>query len=322
MRSSSLSPLPRSTAALAAAALLTLTAAPALAQGGAAGQEAAESKSEWEGFNEEQAPPEYESGETQAEPGEAETTAPPPTQEWSATDVEEIPGRTYFFVGGRYRGNVIPAFMLDMFLEGGETIYTNMVGLEFDIRKDGFSLIPAISYHELGTGDILFKQKNKADIAGNYAIVNSGMKVVYATVDLLWSAKLSKNVEFEYGAGFGLGAVFGDLENTWVHEDANGPLRAANGKRFSRCEAVLAAGTGCNRADHQNADVDKVNGYKEPSWFDGGSKPVVFPWIAAPQLGLRIKPVKNFVGRVGVGFALTGFWFGLSAQYGLEQKRD
>ena len=46
---------------------------------------------------------------------------------------------------------------------------------------------------------------------------------------------------------------------------------------------------------------------------------MLFPWISVPQIGLRFKPIKNFVGRLGVGFALTGFWFGLSGQYGLEQ---
>lgn len=246
----------------------------------------------------------------------------PPAEKWDITDVEELQGRSYMFVGLRYRGNVVPAFMLHLFVEEGKTIYTNLIGVEFDLRKDGFSLIPSLSYHELGTGDLLFKQKNTTDITGNYSLVNSGMKIVYASVDLLWSTKIHKNVEFEYGAGFGLGAVFGDLENSWVQQDPNGQLAADNGRRFSRCNAVGPPGSGCNRQDHQNSDVDKVNGYKEPSWFDGGSKPVLFPWIAIPQLGLRIKPIKNFVGRLGIGFALTGFWFGFNAQYGLEQKRQ
>jgi hypothetical protein len=246
----------------------------------------------------------------------------PPAEKWDIYDVEEVPGRSYMFVGLRYRGNIVPAFMIHLFVEEGKTIYTNQIGAEFELRKDGFSIIPALTYHELGTDDLLFKQKNTPNIAGNYSLVNSGMKLVYATVDLLWSTKIHKNLEFEYGAGFGLGAVFGDLENSWVREDPNGGLTAETGKRYTRCDAVLPAGAGCNRADHQNSDVDKVNGYKEPSWFSGGSKPALFPWIAVPQLGLRFKPIKQFVARLGIGFSLTGFWFGLSGQYGLEQKRD
>jgi hypothetical protein len=255
------------------------------------------------------------------EPKKDPSTVEPPRERWDITDVEEVPGRSYFFVGLRYRGNIVPGFLLNLFVDEGKTIYTNMIGVEFDIRKDGFSLIPALSYHELGTGDILFKQKNTTDIAGNYSVVNSGMKLVYGSVDLLWSTKISRNVEFEYGAGFGLGAVFGDLENSWVKDDPNGSLVAGN-RRFSRCNAVGDPGSGCNRADHQNSDVDKVNGYKEKSWFNGGSKPAIFPWISIPQIGLRIKPIKQFVARVGLGFALTGFWFGINGQYGLEKPRD
>ncbi|MBN9165534.1 MAG: hypothetical protein BGO98_08585 [Myxococcales bacterium 68-20] len=273
------------------------------------------------------APKTEESGdEAKKEEGEGKkdlSTVEPPREQWDIYDVEELPGRSYFFVGLRYRGNIVPGFLLNMFVEEGKTIYTNMIGAEFELRKDGFSLIPALSYHELGTGDILFKQKNTPNIAGNYSVVNSGMKLVYASVDLLWSTKLSKNVEFEYGAGFGLGGVFGDLENSWVREDPNGPLLAeSTGRRYSRCNAVGDPGSGCNPADHQNSEVNKVNGYKEPSWFSGGSKPAIFPWISIPQIGLRIKPIKQFVARVGLGFSLTGFWFGINGQYGLEQKRD
>lgn len=255
-----------------------------------------------------------------AKPKKPAATVEPPAEQWDIKDVEEKPGKAYFFVGLRYRGNLIPSFMLHLFVDEGKSIYTNMIAAEFEYRKDGFSLIPALAYHELGSGDILFREKNSKGIAGNYGLVNSGMKVVYAQIDLLWSTKISKNVEFEYGAGFGIGAVFGDLENSWVQENPNGGLANDAGKRYSRCNAVGAPGTGCNKADHQNSSTDKVNGYKEKSWFDGGSKPSIFPWLSIPQIGVRIKPIKNVVARIGLGFALTGFWFGIEGQYGLEQK--
>jgi hypothetical protein len=245
----------------------------------------------------------------------------PPHDDWDPTNVDEVAGKQYFFVGLRYRGDIIPKFMINLFVDEGATVYSNTIGVEFDLRKDGFSLIPALSYQEFGTDDILFRQKNKPDIPGNYTVVNSGMKAIFATADLLWSTKLSKNVEFEYGAGFGIGVVFGPLKNNWVQQDdTNGTLSGSNGHKYKECPSVLPPGQGCNKADHQNSDVDKVQGYTEPSWFDGGSKPVIFPWIAVPQLGLRFKPHKQFVGRVGLGFSLTGFWFGLNGEYGLEQK--
>ena len=237
----------------------------------------------------------------------AKPTVEPPHEQWDDTDVEELPTKVYYFVGAHYRGNVIPQFILNLFVSKGATIFSNSVGIELDRRKNGFSVIPALSLTEYGTGDILFKEKNSDDIPGNYSIVNSSMKAIYATVDLLWSSRIAKNFDFEYGLGVGLGIVFGSLKNNWV--DAN----------HNECAAEGAPGSGCNKADHQNASTAKVGGYEEPSWFNGGSKPVLFPWIS-PQVGLRFKPLKEVEARLGLGFALTGFWFGLSGDYGLEKK--
>jgi hypothetical protein len=240
-----------------------------------------------------------------------------------SSDVTEKPGTTYYFVGARYRGTIIPKFIMNLFVNEGATVYSNTIGFEADVRKDGFSIIPGLSYTEYGTGDMLFLEKGKPDLPQNYSVVNSSLKAIYATVDLLWSTPISKNIDFEYGAGFGLGFVFGSLQNNWVYEnEGGGLLTAGNGKRYSQCQATTddtSVNKACTPASHQNSSVNKVGGYTEPNWFNGGSLPVVFPFIAIPQVGLRFKPVKEFEGRVGLGFSLTGFWFGLSGDYGLEK---
>jgi hypothetical protein len=106
-----------------------------------------------------------------------------------------------------------------------------------------------------------------------------------------------------------------------VYEDPNGPLHSAsNNKNYSQCVAEDPSKVGCNKKDHQNADVAKVNGYTEPSWVNGGSKPNIFPRITFPLLGLRFKPVKQLEARFTTGFSITeGFIFGLSGNYGLER---
>ena len=63
-------------------------------------------------------------------------------------------------------------------------------------------------------------------------------------------------------------------------------------------------------------DNDHYGGYTEPSWANGGSKPIVFPWLAL-QTGFRFKPTKQFVARLDSGFGTSGFFFGLGADYGL-----
>ena len=267
---------------------------------------------------EEKAAAEAKKAEEEKAAEDAKKTTEPPAETWDVKDVLEKPGKTYLFVGMRYRGTVVPKAFINIFVEGGATVYSNQFGLELDIRKDGFSLIPAISIAEYGTGNLLFKEKNSTDIPGNYNMVNSGIGAVYLSIDLLWSAKISKMFDFEYGLGAGLGFIFGDLVTNWVRPtDPNRPVSESN---YTPCAAVDVPGTGCNARDHQNSDVNRVGGYTEPSWFNGGSKPSLFPFISFPQLGLRFKPVKMFESRLGVGFGLTGFWFGLSGNYGFERK--
>ena len=56
----------------------------------------------------------------------------------------EKPGKTYRFLGARYRGIIVPEFMMDLFGDGGRTVYVNGVGPEFGIRKDNFEYIFAL----------------------------------------------------------------------------------------------------------------------------------------------------------------------------------
>ncbi len=249
------------------------------------------------------------------------TDAPPkPGEAWSHTDVYEAPTKGYWFIGARYRGTIVPKFLVNIFVNEGRTFYSNSVGIEADYRKDGFSIIPALTFAEYGFGDTLFLEKSKPeDFAGNWSRVNSSMKALNGSVDFLWSQKINENFDFEYGVGVGLGFIFGDLGVNWLYQDPNGKYTSEGGRKFSACSSE-GDGVGCRKVDHSGASVAKVNNYVEPSWGGGGSRPFLFPHLSIPQLGLRYKPVKEVQARIGVGFALTGPWFGLSVDYGLEKK--
>ena len=248
---------------------------------------------------------------------------PPPVDPFigSSRDTAEDPARRYYFVGLRYRGDVVPKFLLNAFVDGGKTLYSSSVGAELDLRKDGFSLIPAVTYTEYGTGgDVLFAQKNKDQTeAGNWSLVNSSLKALYISADLLWSVHLTPHWDFEYGAEFGLGALFGSLETNWVYTPGSGTFNPNN---YQACTSASqsAGANGCQVGNHSGSSAPgHINGYTEPSWANGGSKPNLFPLINFPQIGLRYKPVKQIESRLGGGFSLTGFWFGLSVDYGLEK---
>jgi hypothetical protein len=241
---------------------------------------------------------------------------PPVDGPGSIYDVSEDPTKRYYFIGLRYRGDVIPQFMINIFVNGGGTVFSNAVSLEADLRHDRFSLIPSITYANYGTGNLLFQQKNSdPTLAGDWSVVNSSLSAIYLSAELLWSVHLAPHWDFEYGAEFGLGFIFGTLEDNWVMPTTGMQVSPSN---YTPCAAVGKVGSGCNPADHQNSQPPKVGGYDEPSWANGGSKPNVFPMVNFPQVGVRYKPLKMLESRLAVGFSLTGFYFSLSADYGLE----
>jgi hypothetical protein len=249
----------------------------------------------------------------------------PPEPISANSDTLEDPLKSYTFIGLRYRGTVVPQFLINAFVNEGATFYSNMVGAELDIRKDGHSTMPWIAFANYGFGDTLFEQDSNSggkDVAGNWSVVNSSLNAIYLGLDELWSVPLDHNHhwDFEYGFGVGLGAVFGDLGNNWVYQNASGPLHSSDHGNYSPCQ-TQSDGSGCSPLDHQNATTAKIGGYKEKAGLLG-PKPILFPYVSVPNLGVRFKPVKQFESRLQVGFSLTGFWFGLSVDYGLEKTRE
>src|SRR5207237_10648247 len=109
------------------------------------------------------------------------------------------------------------------------TIYSNSIGVDFDLRKNGGSTIPWIQYADYNTGDILFFQKGQQNSDAFHSVINSSLKAVYIGVDELWSTNLVQNkLDFEYGFGVGIGFLFGHLVNDWVSQDPTGDYRATD----------------------------------------------------------------------------------------------
>lgn len=232
----------------------------------------------------------------------------------------EDPTQTYYQVGPRYRGIILPGFVTGIFARQAQSQYFNNFGLELDIRRDGFSLTPSLSYLGMGTNPIQFADKSKPEeFARNWSQITSELKGLMLGLDMNWSTPLDHNVFLEYGIGVGLAVMFGDVGVNWVYRDAS--------RAFVPC-ATTADGSnrpiedqGCSPSLHDtNNNPARVGSYKEPSWIDGGNKPNVLPWLSMPQLGLRVNPFPEFQARVGGGMSLLGPWFGVSMSYGFEQS--
>ena len=227
----------------------------------------------------------------------------PDSEERGGGSPLEVPGKSYMFLGLRYRGIIVPTFMMNMFGEGGDGVYVHAFGPEFSIRKDNFEYNFSIWYADYGMEPTPWKAKD--DPIDAYEIVESKLKVLYLTADFLWSSDLSPQFAINYGMGAGIGFVFGDL----YRQQATPPTTGAPPGEWVPCP-------GPGQAQYCDNDNDHYGDYSEPSWADGGSKPIIFPWLAL-QTGVRFKPHKNFVTRLDLGFGTSGFFFGLGADYGL-----
>ncbi|HEY3257097.1 MAG TPA: hypothetical protein VGJ91_24235 [Polyangiaceae bacterium] len=219
----------------------------------------------------------------------------------------EQPHQTYYGVGLRYRAIIVPKFMQNLFGDGGRTILANGFGPEFTIRKDSFEYEFSAMFTGYGMDPTPFKASS--DPAEAWEIVESKIKVLYLTADFVWSHDFVPEFALNYGFGAGMGIVWGDLYRTQAYP---GPgANPSTGEGFLPC-----AGVGNPNPSYCGNDNNHYNGYTEPSWANGGSKPVIFPWLAL-QTGVRYKPHRNFIARFDTGFSTSGFFFGLGADYGL-----
>jgi hypothetical protein len=214
----------------------------------------------------------------------------------------------YKLIGARFRMTLIPQFMFGLFgADGGKTMWSPQVGPELAIRRNGFEYDLWLTYASYSMGNAPFKASNDPDTA--YEIVSSSIKTISVGSDFLWSAPINPRLQFVYGGGVGIGVVFGDLNRTQSYP----PGGSRDPNAYVPCKGPLSPDpTYCGN------DNSHYPGYKESSWINGGSKPIVFPWIAPFQMGLRWKPAPKIAIRLDAGFAFPGpFFFGLSGQHGL-----
>lgn len=244
-------------------------------------------------------------------PGEKEKAAPAPEAPNPKYDPLEEEGKRYNFVGMRFRDVIVPQFMINWFASGGATVNVFMFGPEFTTRKNGTELDFAVQYADYSMNPFMFKGNNEPDTA--YEVVSSSMKMVLFTADLLYNVPIDKTGKFSFlvGAGIGFGVVFGDLKREQAYPiDGSGKADPNDVNKWGTC---LEPGSSlfCDSSNKH------YNGYTEPSWANGGSKPNIFPWLSLPQLSFRYKPIKQLQTRFDTGFSTSGFFFGLSAGYGL-----
>ena len=264
-----------------------------------------------------------------AKPADKDAAAPAEADKY---DPAEEPGKAYRFIGLRFRNLIVPKFMVNIFADGGATVNAFTFGPEFTTRKDHLEFNIALSFADYSMDPFMFKGKDDGNEA--YEKVSSTMKLLYLTFDILYEVPIDSKGRFAFlfGGGVGIAPVFGNLYRNQAYPkdpanvDPDDPDQWEDCRGAGNPQVVQGLEPGKQYCDDDNdhfvrsgkhADQNTDNQYDEPSWFNGGSKPSIFPWISLPQLSLRIKPIKQFQTRLDLGFSITGFFFGMNAGYAL-----
>jgi hypothetical protein len=256
------------------------------------------------------------------DPNAPKTTTPDDKfgTEEDGTPAEKKEG-TRYFLGARFRNFVIPAFMFDLFASGGPDIVNVFSGgPEFMLHTGALEVLFSVTvpYADFSMDEFIFKSKSDPDRA--YEFASSSLKLITASVDLLGRIKFDDKgtVALLLGGGVGISGVLGSIFRTQAYPNDPNNLNPDDVTQWSKCEGP---GDGPQDGDGQNycgddnnhyPDADG-NPYSEPSWTNGGSKPVVFPYVALPHIALEVTPVDEFMVRLDTGFSITGFFFGLGA---------
>jgi len=228
--------------------------------------------------------------------------------EKAASPIED-PKTTYYFVGLRYRAQVVPKFMINLFGDGGTTVFANGVGPEFTVRKNGFEYVFSSWWTKYAFDWTPFK--GSSDPATAYELVKSNIQVLYFTTDFNWTHQVSPVFGLNLGVGAGIGVVWGNLNRVQAYPAD--PSQANNPSAYQPC---IAQGIPSVPGNYCGNDNNHYGNYSEPSWANSGQKPMFFPWLGLGT-GIRLKPHRNFMMRLDVGWGLIGPFFGASGNYGI-----
>jgi hypothetical protein len=237
-------------------------------------------------------------------------SAAPAAAETAPSSLPALPARTAepseLWLGARYRASLLPSSLLGPIATTNADLLFHSAAVELEIRRARFSFIPAVTFTDLATRDLLVGRPN-ASLASDFSYVKSDLQALAASLTVLYSWPVSPRVSLEVGAEVGLGTTLGSLRTSWVHESANGPL-AYGDRRFTPCSTV-EDGFGCRPQDHEPGGAMRVGVHDERG-------PILLPWVSLPLVGLRARLTEDVAARINVGVSVTGVSAGVALYYG------
>lgn len=218
------------------------------------------------------------------------------------------------WLGVGARGIVMPQFLVGAFGEGGQTLFFPGGEVRYARRLGSVDVEPSLSIMSFGAGTFPFKPHDVPDT--EWELIESDLLGMTVALDVLYRVALtdSGSVEFRVGAGFGFGwAFYGEIYR-WQSYPSD--LQPGDPSTYKKCKGPnnpAGSYTYCNQLDK---DAERY-GQPDPWWGDGGSRPIIYPWLSLPQTGFAFRPSEGLFIDVEVGVTPVGLLTHLGTRFAL-----
>lgn len=218
------------------------------------------------------------------------------------------------WLGARFRGLFVPQPIMNIVGDGGRNAFLPGFGVTFSERLEVVDIEPSITVFSYNLGTTPFKPHGTPDT--EWELVESDLWGAIAALDVLYRIPLDvkRTVELRIGGGFGIGWAFaGDLYR-WQSFPKDG--KPGDPSTYEKCKGPNdPSGTFryCNQLDK---DAERY-GKPDATWSDGGARPVIYPWLALPEVSFAFRPVDAVAIDLEVGATLNGILLGTGLRFGL-----
>ena len=230
-------------------------------------------------------------------------------------DDDEPSQRPELWLGARFQGILIPQFVFNFFGDGGTTVFVPGGGLTLTYETAGPELVFGLTYASYRMAETPYKPNGTPNT--EWEILESTLMSLAATVDIMWEFPVNDAETFSFliGGSAGFGVTFvGDLFRTQAYPPSGDPDDPASYVKCDGPNDPVGTFRFCNQLDK---DAEHYDGFSEPSWFAGGSRPLIYPWLALPQLGMRYLPADQVSLDLQLAVSVSAFVANLGFRYGL-----
>ena len=219
------------------------------------------------------------------------------------------------WLGARYYGVVLPKFVMNIVADGGRTLPVPGGAFTFTTQASDAEITVALGYLSYRMGDTPVKPRGQPDTEWEW--MSSSLQAFTATVDLMWSFPLDAagNVNFRVGGAVGMGWMFtGELSRVQSYPKDGKP---GDPSTYLKCRGPNDPWGTFHYCNALDKDATHYPGYNEPDWFHRGIRPLVFPVLVLPQLGLSFRPTPTLAIDLDTGVSLSGFLTSVGFRVGL-----